>query len=210
MDTRDQAPHRRRMTGAGRRQQMLDRAMTIVAEEGAAALTLARLAEACGVTKPIAYQHFGTREGLLAELFLHLGARHEAAAAVALSARAAGTLALPQFAHAIAAAFIDCAIDNGPLYTEIAAALAAAGAAHQAVRIGFVQRYAAAIRPVVALDDAAVHAFTVAYVGAAEHLSEAVLQGHVTRERAIATLCTMLVPVCAMRSAPPVDRGPGR
>jgi hypothetical protein len=42
-------------------------------EEGAGSLTLARLADACGVSKPIAYQHFGSLTGLLAAMLQRVG-----------------------------------------------------------------------------------------------------------------------------------------
>ena len=47
-----------------RRIQLLETASAIVRAGGTDALTLAHLAEQAGVTKPIAYEHFGTRAGL--------------------------------------------------------------------------------------------------------------------------------------------------
>lgn len=38
-------------------------------DEGTDALTLPRLAEAAGVAKPVVYDHFSTRNGLLAALY---------------------------------------------------------------------------------------------------------------------------------------------
>ncbi|WIX82750.1 helix-turn-helix domain-containing protein [Amycolatopsis carbonis] len=43
--------------------QVLDTAAAVVGTEGADALTLARVAEQAGVTKPIVYGHFETRAG---------------------------------------------------------------------------------------------------------------------------------------------------
>ena len=63
------APTRRRLTREQRARQLLDVAWALVGEEGTDALTLGRLAEAAGVTKPVAYDHFVTRNGLLAALY---------------------------------------------------------------------------------------------------------------------------------------------
>ena len=57
------------MTREQRTRQLLDVAWALVRGEGTGALTLGRLAEAAGVTKPVAYDHFVTRNGLLAALY---------------------------------------------------------------------------------------------------------------------------------------------
>jgi len=59
-------PVRIRLSHAQRQQQLLDTAWALIRQKGTDALSLPRLAEAAGVTKPLAYDHFGTREGLLA------------------------------------------------------------------------------------------------------------------------------------------------
>ena len=61
-----------------RRAQLLETAAVIVRAEGTDALTLARLAEQAGVTKPIAYEHFGTRAGLLIALYRYFDERQAA------------------------------------------------------------------------------------------------------------------------------------
>src|SRR5688500_17488341 len=59
----------KRLSKAERRAQLLDTALDVVRDEGTDALTLARVAERAGVSKPIAYQHFETRGGLLVALY---------------------------------------------------------------------------------------------------------------------------------------------
>ncbi|MBC8136296.1 MAG: helix-turn-helix transcriptional regulator, partial [Fibrella sp.] len=56
------------MSKAQRREQLLQVAYEIIRSEGTDELTLARVAEQAGVTKPIAYEHFGSRSGLLIAL----------------------------------------------------------------------------------------------------------------------------------------------
>ena len=62
-------PSRRRMTREARARQLLEVSWSLINDEGTDALTLGRLAEAAGVTKPVVYDHFGTRNGLLAALY---------------------------------------------------------------------------------------------------------------------------------------------
>ena len=60
IDTTGEAASRR-LSKAERRQQLLDTALRIVREEGADRLTLGHLAIRAGVSKPVTYEHFGTR-----------------------------------------------------------------------------------------------------------------------------------------------------
>ena len=180
------------MTGPHRRQQMLLAAGEIVRERGVHVLTLARLAQVCGVTKPIAYQHFGSREHLLAALYEQLGADHEAAAFAALDVDRPDRPDAATTARTLSTAYVDCVLESGQLYAAISAALRASGA-DQTVRISFAHRYAAALSKFIHADDQSVFGYTVAFLGAGEHLCEAVVKGDLSRTRAIATLEEMLL-----------------
>ena len=57
---------RRRLSREERYRQLVETAWQLIGEEGTEALTLGRLAERSGVTKPVVYDHFETRLGLLA------------------------------------------------------------------------------------------------------------------------------------------------
>jgi AcrR family transcriptional regulator len=61
-----------------RRRQLLDVAWQLVREEGTEGLSLGRLAEQAGVTKPVVYDHFETRTGLLVALYQEYDARQTA------------------------------------------------------------------------------------------------------------------------------------
>ncbi|MCO3771117.1 helix-turn-helix transcriptional regulator, partial [Pseudomonas aeruginosa] len=65
----DDPSPRRRLSRDERQRQLLEVAWRLVREEGTEALTLGRLAEQAGVTKPVVYDHFGTRARLLAALY---------------------------------------------------------------------------------------------------------------------------------------------
>jgi AcrR family transcriptional regulator len=60
------APHRVRMTGKERRQQLLDVARTLFAERGFEATSVEEIAARANVSKPVVYEHFGGKEGLYA------------------------------------------------------------------------------------------------------------------------------------------------
>ena len=60
---------RKRLTREQRLEQLLAVSRQVIAEEGSDALSLGRLADAAGITKPTVYDHFGTREGLLTALY---------------------------------------------------------------------------------------------------------------------------------------------
>lgn len=74
---------RRRMTAEGRREQLLDACATIVDTEGFHAVTIDRVAAACGVTRTVVYQQFGGLDGMLDALIERASERAGAAVASA-------------------------------------------------------------------------------------------------------------------------------
>lgn len=96
----------KRLAKPARREQLLEAALGIVRAEGADGLTLVTLAEAAGVSRPIAYDHFGTRSGLLLALYRRLDERHRAALAQALEAAAPD---LDELARVMSTAYLECA-----------------------------------------------------------------------------------------------------
>lgn len=61
----DKRPPRRRYSRAERERQILDAAAEVFAERGYHAASMDSVAERVGVTKPVLYDHFGSKEGLL-------------------------------------------------------------------------------------------------------------------------------------------------
>lgn len=57
---------RMRMTGPQRRQQLLNVAKTLLAEKGFAATSVEEIAHRAGVSKPVVYEHFGSKEAIYA------------------------------------------------------------------------------------------------------------------------------------------------
>ena len=64
-----------RLPAARRRQQLLDVALEVFAERGFHPTSMNDLAEAAGVTKPVLYQHFGSKRELYLELLEDVGTR---------------------------------------------------------------------------------------------------------------------------------------
>jgi len=108
-----------RLSRPARREQLLDTAMAIVRTQGADGLTLVTLAEAAGVSRPIVYDHFGTRPGLLLALHRRLDERHRASVTRALRDAAP---AAEEVARVISAAYFACATDM-PELNAVSAAL---------------------------------------------------------------------------------------
>lgn len=68
-----------RLPAADRRRQLLDVALATFAEHGYGGVTMERVAEAAGVTKPVVYQHFSSKRALYLELVDDVADRLEAA-----------------------------------------------------------------------------------------------------------------------------------
>jgi len=76
---------RRRMTRADRATQLLEVAERLIARRGVVATSMDDVAEAAGVTKPVVYDHFRSKDGLLCALIARAGDElyHRTTAAVA-------------------------------------------------------------------------------------------------------------------------------
>lgn len=68
-------PNTTRLPAAERRQQLLDVALEAFSQQGFSATSMNDIAEAAGVTKPVLYQHFGSKRDLYLELLRDLGGR---------------------------------------------------------------------------------------------------------------------------------------
>jgi AcrR family transcriptional regulator len=119
IETKEQP--RRRMSREDRLRQLLDVAWQLVRKEGTDALTLGRLAELAGITKPVVYDHFTTRSGLLAALYQDFDTRQTALMDAALE-HCDPTLA--STARVIATSYVDCVLLQGNEIPGVIAALA--------------------------------------------------------------------------------------
>ncbi|MCM6772512.1 TetR/AcrR family transcriptional regulator [Nocardia sp. CDC159] len=181
-----------RLSKPARREQLLDAALAIVRTHGADALTLVTLAEAAGVSRPVVYDHFGTRPGLLLALYRRLDERHRGASARALRAAGPDPGAI---ARATSAAYFACATDM-PEFTAISAALKGdpeMEAVQREMYDSYADMVAAAFAPHTALGPAALRLRCVGVFGAAEAIADELNRGRTTVEEAVTALTDLIV-----------------
>lgn len=171
------AAAKKRLSKDERQRQLIDVAWAVVRGEGTDALTLGHLAERAGVTKPVVYDHFGSRNGLLGVLYAEYDNRQHALLDEAL--RASGK-SLSAVAKVIAGAYVDCVMAMGRELPGVSAALAGAPEldalkkAHEAL---FLAKCRAALQPYAKqpLGQAGMRAM----LGAAEAVSFAAAAGEI-------------------------------
>jgi AcrR family transcriptional regulator len=183
---------RRRLSREDRLRQLLDVAWQLVREEGTEALTLGRLAELAGVTKPVVYDHFVTRAGLLAALYEDFDGRQTQVFAEALDASSA---TLEERAGVIASCYVDCVLLQGREIPGVIAALSSSPELETLKRkyeAIFLDKCRDALAPFGQVSQAGLRAM----LGAAEALSYAAASGEISREEAqeelLATILAMV------------------
>ncbi|ANI81574.1 MULTISPECIES: TetR/AcrR family transcriptional regulator [Kosakonia] len=173
---------RQRLTREARFTQLVAVAWQIIRDEGTEALTLSHLAELAGVTKPVVYDHFTSRSGLLAALYREYDQRQNQKMDDALRTTKAE---LAPRATVIATAYIECVLLQGREMPSVLAALAGTPELEkirQEYAADFIEKCRALFAPfcVKPLRDAALWAM----LGAAEGLSWAAVQGAITEAQA--------------------------
>jgi AcrR family transcriptional regulator len=182
-----------KLTREDRRQQLLATAKAIAREEGVDALTLGRLAERSGVSKPVTYDHFGTREGLLIELYRGIDEAQVQALRTALSR---GATKLDEVAQAIGECYMNCSLMLGGEWHAIAAALQGSEAMEKVQRElidKYVALYAKALAPFTSLRGEDLRLRCVGIHGAAESIAREVSLGRAGQARATATLQALIL-----------------
>lgn len=187
-----------RLSRAARREQLLDAALAIVRADGADGLTLVTLAEAAGVSRPIAYDHFGTRAGLLLALYRRLEERHQAAVgdAVRTASPTAGAVA-----RVVSTAYFACATDM-PEFVAVSAALKgnpAMEAAQHELLDGYTSLMATALAPYSRLPPDALRLRCVGVLGAADAIAAELNRGETTEAEAVTALTDLIVGSIATR-----------
>lgn len=169
-------PSPRRLAKAERRRQLLDTALLIVREENADRLTLGHLAVRAGVSKPVVYDHFSTRSGLLIELYKWIDTERVNAFRDAMSST---TRSQEETARVLASAYIQCAADHTDEFHAVGAALAGGDekAAFQELLDNCVQMFVTVLEPHTTLPAAELERCCIGLVGAGEALSGALVRG---------------------------------
>ncbi|PWC14867.1 TetR family transcriptional regulator [Brenneria roseae subsp. americana] len=174
---------RQRLSREERHVQLIEAAWRIIREEGTEALTLGRLAERAGVTKPVVYDHFTSRSGLLAALYKEFD--HRQTAQMDEIIRNTEPV-LEQLASVIATSYVECVLLQGREMPNVMAALTGTPELEQ-IRQDYATTFTEKCRKLFApfcgdqpLHDAALRAM----LGSAEGLSYATVQGVITEQQA--------------------------
>ncbi|MGK3959576.1 TetR/AcrR family transcriptional regulator [Sorangium sp. So ce118] len=189
----------KRLPKAERREQLLETAERIVREEGTEALTLGHLAERAGVSKPIAYQHFETRSGLLIALARQIDDRQVGSLLDALKRT---RQRLEDVARVVSAAYMHCCATVGPQWQAILAALKGdeqMDAVEQELLDRYVTIYRDALAPFAHLPKRELHLRCVAIIGAAEALAAEMFHGRTDESAAAKVLESLIVQWLSMR-----------
>ncbi len=174
---------RRRLSRDERLCQLLDVSWQLINTEGTDALTLGRLADAAGVTKPVVYDHFGTRNGLLAALYQDFDLRQTAVMDAAI---AASNPTLKDKADVIASSYVECVLTQG---REIPGVLAALGGSPELAAVkrqyqkAFLEKCQTILAPYAGSQGVSLASLW-AMLGAADALSQAAVTGDISEQQA--------------------------
>lgn len=188
------ASPRKRLSRDDRHAQLLEVARDLIRDDGTDELTLARLADRAGVTKPLVYDHFGDRSGVLAELYRAFEARQRDTLAASLDG---AEPALPAVASVVASAYVDCCIAEGRELADVVSALAgspALDALRQEAQDEYLGMCRDALTPYSRTLDAA---GLVGIVGAGDALGRAAITGRISADRARAALAKVVTALAA-------------
>ena len=136
-----------RLSKPERRQQLLETARLIVREEGADRLTLGHLAVRAGVSKPVTYEHFETRTGLLIELYRWIDTERIAAFRTLMAQEKRST---KETISALAKTYLACGTDQGDEFHAVGAALAGSeekAAVYKELVEAVIEMFVAVLRP---------------------------------------------------------------
>jgi AcrR family transcriptional regulator len=182
----------RRLSSTERRAQLVGIARDVIATEGTDALTLAYLASRAGVSKPVVYDHFPSRSGLLLSLYQDFDQRHLADLHAAIARTPPD---LRQRVEAIATAHIACVVSQGVELSGVVAALAGTPALEKARRESE-RRYVDICRQAIRSADGAAdlgEEAAIAFIGAADALGHAAARGTIDPEVARSTITTVVL-----------------
>lgn len=187
-------PPRQRMPKPERHAQLLDAARDLIRTAGTDEFSLARLAEHAGVTKPLVYDHFGDRSGVLAELYRSFEHRQREMLAAALQDAPDDLTAV---SRVVAGAYIDCCLAEGRELADVVAALAGSSTLTRLRREAeeaYLDMCRSALEPLAGpLDPAGL----LAVIGAGDALARRALDGSITAEQARAALSRVVAAVAA-------------
>lgn len=195
----------KRLSKAARREQLLQTARRVLKTEGAERLTLAIVAEQAGVSKPIAYDHFSTRAGLMIALLEDANRYFETDAEAKIKAAPQTVVAI---AEIVAEAYINCSVQAGPAIAVLSAAIAADATTRDA-GLGFqadhADQFRRAFAPVLQPDAVSLLLFK-SLVAAANAICDELMRGAVSKAEAQRTLTALFVTSLTPHALPQANK----
>ncbi|WP_406639790.1 TetR/AcrR family transcriptional regulator [Amycolatopsis sp. WGS_07] len=188
-------PRTGRMSRSERRTQLMRTAFEIVRFEGANALTLVRLAERAGVSRPVVYDHFSSREGLLMALYRDYD---EQIVRTIRQVSPGQARSLDEVVSVLAAAYVEGVLAAGRECGEVQAALLGSPETGQFLRQSrrfYVEEFRTALEPFVSLSADADLALLTAILGIVESLARAAAEEEFSAAHAVATATSAVVGV---------------
>jgi AcrR family transcriptional regulator len=182
-----------RLSHEERHRQLLEIARGMVGDEGTERLTLARLAERAGVSKPVAYDHFRRRIDLLLELYRWIDTEKVDSFRERMESNTIGSR---ETVEKLALAYIDCASDVTGEFYAVGAALSGTpegASAFADLLENSVRMFVAVLGPHVALAPSELERRCRAFVAAGECLAADVVIGRSTCAAATATFVDIIV-----------------
>jgi AcrR family transcriptional regulator len=197
------AAPRQRLSKELRHAKLLEAARELIRDSGTDEFTLGRLADRAGVTKPLVYNHFGDRAGVLAELYREFEARQRETLATALED---AKPELSTIASLVAGAHIECCVAEGRELADVIAALSGSATLsqlRQEAENAYLSMCRAALEPFAGpLDSASLNAIT----GAGEALARGTLTGTISAARARVVLTRVVIAIAT--ETPPTNGKP--
>lgn len=111
-----------RMSRDERRNHLLDTAWRLISEKGVEAQTLAEVAKLGGVSKPVAYNHFGTRSAPLCALYERYYSDPISSVEIALTSHSV----LEAAATTIVSSYLKCVFESGTVAAALSGAMSGA------------------------------------------------------------------------------------
>ncbi len=173
-----------RLSKLERRRQLLETARLIVREEGADRLTLGHLAVRAGVSKPVTYEHFETRTGLLIDLYRWIDTERIAAFRTLMAQEKRSTR---ETIAALAKTYLACGTDQGDEFHAVGAALAGSeekAGVYQELVDAVIEMFVEVLRPHSSFRLESLALACAALVSAGDALTSAITRGNCSASEA--------------------------
>ena len=192
----------RRLPKEERRQHLLNTALQIIRDEGADRLTLGHLAECAGVSKPVAYDHFGTRVGLLIELYKVRNAEQANALRTALTAARQD---VEETVEILASNYIHSSVEMCGEWHAVSAALTGSEETelvHRELLDGYVELFTSALAAHTTLPASELRLRCVGLIGAGEAVMAAMARGTSSEAEAAKALTSLIWGILGLTPRP--------